>query len=321
MFRDVRERRRGDAFQGKFGFLHAQHEQGHRAGLHDGRCELGVVSRDVSERPRGGFFHPRVELLEALDEGVERAGIHDSLRQRRGVFGDGSQDERGCLLVKSVLFAEGVDELGEDLVADDGFGEVVAVVGETPERDRGALLDAVTRWIRGGRERQRKKNWAPKEGDYRGVPFLGGEPAGDQWARGAAHRRRDPPAHPPRPPNTRRYGSEPSTHLGTLSSNRGRSSAMTPALCIGSMFCGRVASSATVCTKVTRSFWYFSNTCSTARVDAMVSETDEVVCLRASSDAACVPLWHARETQVTEVDDASNATRCRFWNRVKKVKS
>ena len=36
-----------------------------------------------------------------------------------------------------------------------------------------------------------------------------------------------------------------------------------PALCIGSMFCGRVASSATVCTKVTRSFWYFSNTCST----------------------------------------------------------
>jgi len=82
---------------------------------------------------------------------------------------------------------------------------------------------------------------------------------------------------------------------------------MTPALCIGSMFCGRVASSATVCTKVTRSFWYFSNTCSTARVDAMVSETDEVVCLRASSDAACVPLWHARGTQVTEVDDASNA--------------
>tara|TARA_B100000482_G_C12471497_1_gene245029 strand:- start:363 stop:590 length:228 start_codon:yes stop_codon:yes gene_type:complete len=51
----------------------------------------------------------------------------------------------------------------------------------------------------------------------------------------------------------------------------------------------------------------------------MVSETDEVVCLRAPSDAACVPLWHARETQVTEVDDASNATRCRFWNRVKKV--
>lgn len=30
--------------------------------------------------------------------------------------------------------------------------------------------------------------------------------------------------------------------------------------------CGLVASSATVCTKVTRSFWYFSNTCSTARV-------------------------------------------------------
>lgn len=167
---------------------------------------------------------------------------------------------------------------------------------------------------KGRRERQRKKNWAPKEGDYRGVPFLGGEPAGDQWARDAAHRRRDPPAHPPRPPNTSRYGAITRTHLGTLSSNRGRSSAMTPALCIGSMFCGRVASSATVCTKVTRSFWYFSNTCSTARVDAMVSETDEVVCLRASSDAACVPLWHARETP-TQVDDASNATRCRFWKQ------
>jgi hypothetical protein len=49
-------------------------------------------------------------------------------------------------------------------------------------------------------------------------------------------------------------------------------------------------------------------------VDAMVSETDEVVCLRASSDAACVPLWHARETP-TQVDDASNATRCRFWKQ------
>ena len=42
------------------------------------------------------------------------------------------------------------------------------------------------------------------------------------------------------------------------------------ALCMGSMFCGRVASSATVCTKATLSFWYFSNTWSTARVDAMV---------------------------------------------------
>ena len=44
---------------------------------------------------------------------------------------------------------------------------------------------------------------------------------------------------------------------------------MTPALCMGSMFCGRVASSATVWTKVTLSFWYFSNTWSTARVDAI----------------------------------------------------
>ena len=277
------------------------------------------MSRDVSERPRGGFFHPRVELLEALDEGVERAGIDDSLRQRRGVFGDGSQDERGCLLVKSVLFAEGVDELGEDLVADDRLGEVVAVVGETPERDRGALLDAVGFGEEGKEGTSAEEELGAEGGGLRGVPFLGGEPAGDQWARGAAHRRRDPPAHPPRPPNTRRYGAITRTHLGTLSSNRGRSSAMTPALCIGSMFCGRVASSATVCTKVTRSFWYFSNTCSTARVDAMVSETDEVVCLRASSDAVCVPLWHARETPTPQVDDASNATGCRFWNRVKKV--
>jgi len=93
---------------------------------------------------------------------------------------------------------------------------------------------------------------------------------------------------------------------------------MTPALCIGSMFCGRVASSATVCTKVTRSFWYFSNTCSTARVDAMVSETDEVVCLRASSDAACVPLWHARGTQVTQVDDASTRRAAAFGTGSKK---
>ncbi len=62
------------------------------------------------------------------------------------------------------------------------------------------------------------------------------------------------------------------TYLGTLSNNSGRSKAMTPALCMGSMFCGRVASSATVCTNVTRSFWYFSNTCSTARVDDMLPE-------------------------------------------------
>jgi hypothetical protein len=45
---------------------------------------------------------------------------------------------------------------------------------------------------------------------------------------------------------------------------------MTPALCMGSTFCGRVASSATVCTNATRSFWYFSKTCRTARVAAIV---------------------------------------------------
>jgi len=41
------------------------------------------------------------------------------------------------------------------------------------------------------------------------------------------------------------------------------------------MFCGRVASSATVCTKATLSFWYFSNTWSTARVDAIVLDPNE----------------------------------------------
>ena len=66
-----------------------------------------------------------------------------------------------------------------------------------------------------------------------------------------------------------------STHLGTLSSSSGRSSAITPALCMGSIFCGRVASSATVCTKATLSFWYFSNTWSTARVDAIVLDRKE----------------------------------------------
>ena len=79
--------------------------------------------------------------------------------------------------------------------------------------------------------------------------------------------RRDPRV-PPAPPRTNTRYARASSHLGTLSRSRGRRSAITPALCIGSMFCGRVASSATVCTKVTRSFWYFSNTCSTARVDA-----------------------------------------------------
>jgi hypothetical protein len=44
---------------------------------------------------------------------------------------------------------------------------------------------------------------------------------------------------------------------------------------MGSMFCGRVASSATVCTKATLSFWYFSNTWSTARVDAIVLDPRE----------------------------------------------
>ena len=44
---------------------------------------------------------------------------------------------------------------------------------------------------------------------------------------------------------------------------------MTPAPRAGSMFCGRVARSATVWTRVTLSFWYFSNTWSTARVDAI----------------------------------------------------
>ena len=44
---------------------------------------------------------------------------------------------------------------------------------------------------------------------------------------------------------------------------------------MGSMFCGRVASSATVCTKATLSFWYFSNTWSTARVDAIVLDRRE----------------------------------------------
>jgi len=65
-------------------------------------------------------------------------------------------------------------------------------------------------------------------------------------------------------------GLGPSSHLGTLSNSSGRRSAMTPALCMGSTFCGRVASSATVCTNATRSFWYFSKTCRTARVAAIV---------------------------------------------------
>ena len=42
---------------------------------------------------------------------------------------------------------------------------------------------------------------------------------------------------------------------GTLSSSSGRSNCITPAFCRASMFCGRVASSATVCTKLTRAFW------------------------------------------------------------------
>lgn len=80
-----------------------------------------------------------------------------------------------------------------------------------------------------------------------------------------------------RAPRVRSRVSTPSrsTHLGTLSRSSGRSSAITPALCMGSMFCGRVASSATVCTKATLSFWYFSNTWSTARVDAIVLDPRE----------------------------------------------
>lgn len=98
--------------------------------------------------------------------------------------------------------------------------------------------------------------------------------------------------------------------LGTLSSSSGLRRAITPACCSTSMFCstlgalvrdaprcedaasrsaelrtcGLVASSATVCTKVTRSFWYFSNTCSTARVlDLRESESHGIRVLRAQS--------------------------------------
>lgn len=53
--------------------------------------------------------------------------------------------------------------------------------------------------------------------------------------------------------------------LGTLSSSSGRSNDITSAFCSASTFCGRVERSATVCTNVTRAFWYCSNTCSTAR--------------------------------------------------------
>jgi len=52
-----------------------------------------------------------------------------------------------------------------------------------------------------------------------------------------------------------------------LSSSSGLRRDMTPACCNASMFCGRVASSATVCTNVTLCFWYSSNTLNTARVD------------------------------------------------------
>jgi hypothetical protein len=51
---------------------------------------------------------------------------------------------------------------------------------------------------------------------------------------------------------------------GTLSNSSGRSRLMTPADCSASMFWGRVASSAMVCTKVTRAFWYCSKGWSTA---------------------------------------------------------
>ena len=47
----------------------------------------------------------------------------------------------------------------------------------------------------------------------------------------------------------------------TLSSSNGRSSCITPAFCITSMFWGRVAASATLCTNCTRAFWYVSKIC------------------------------------------------------------
>lgn len=43
---------------------------------------------------------------------------------------------------------------------------------------------------------------------------------------------------------------------GTLSNNNGLNKAITPALWSASIFCGLVANSATVCTKVTLAFWY-----------------------------------------------------------------
>lgn len=49
----------------------------------------------------------------------------------------------------------------------------------------------------------------------------------------------------------------------TLSSSSGRSSCITPAFCMTSMFCGLVAASATAWTKVTRAFWYASKCWST----------------------------------------------------------
>ena len=48
--------------------------------------------------------------------------------------------------------------------------------------------------------------------------------------------------------------------VGTTSRRRGRRSCSTPAFCKVSMFWGREARSATVCTKCVRDFWYCSNT-------------------------------------------------------------
>ena len=99
------------------------------------------------------------------------------------------------------------------------------------------------------------------------------------------------------------------TYLGTLSNNSGRSKAMTPALCMGSMFCGRVASSATVCTNATRSFWYFSNTWSTARVDAIALSTNQI---QTRSTGAARTQCHGSGTRPNPPVPLG-----RFWKKVK----
>jgi hypothetical protein len=51
---------------------------------------------------------------------------------------------------------------------------------------------------------------------------------------------------------------------GTVSRRRGRKSAMAPAMCRVSTFCGRMASSATAWTNLVRETWYSSKTPRTA---------------------------------------------------------